>query len=155
MSQALYYLCPSHTQLSHGVSFVPLDLEDEPMVDLPLLGAISAGHPSDAIEDRETLRLPSHLTRRVSYALRVRGHSMTDDQIQDGDIILIEQRKSAQNGETVVALLQGGRATLKRFFVEADGIRLQPANPEMEPLYLRADAVEVLGVVTGVIRMTA
>lgn len=154
MSQSLYYLCPRRTQLSHGVTFVPLDLGDEPLVDIPLLGTVSAGHPLEAIEDHETLRLPSHLTRRVGYALRVRGHSMTDDQIQDGDIILIEHRTTAQNGETVVALIQGGQTTLKRFYAEADGIRLQPANPEMEPLHLRPDAVEVLGVVTGVVRMT-
>ena len=155
MSQAIYFLCPGRTQLSHSVRFVPLDLRDEPMVDIPLLGTVSAGYPLDAIEDRETLRLPSHLTRRVSYALRVRGHSMTDDQIEDGDIILIEHRKSAQNGETVVALIQGGQATLKRFYAEADGIRLQPANPEMEPLSLHPNEVEVLGIVTGVVRLTA
>jgi repressor LexA len=72
------------------------------------------------------------MVRKNSYALRVRGHSMTDDQIQDGDIIIVEKRQTAENGETVVALIKGEQVTLKRFYVEPDGIRLQPANPEMD-----------------------
>ena len=93
------------------------------------------------------------MARKASYALRVRGHSMTDDQIQDGDIIIVEQRQTAENGETVVALINGERVTLKRFYIEPDGIRLQPANPEMEPIYLGHDELEILGIVTGVVRV--
>ncbi|HSO82716.1 LexA family protein [Thiocapsa sp.] len=79
---------------------------------------------------------------------------MTDDQIQDGDIIIVEKRETAENGETVVALIKGEQVTLKRFYVEAEGIRLQPANPEMDPIYLRHDEIEILGIVSGVVRMT-
>jgi len=81
-------------------------------------------------------------------------NKMTNDQIQDGDIILIEQRQTAESGETVVALINGARVTRKRFYVEPDGIRLQPANPEMEPVFLGHDELEILGIVTGVVRMT-
>ena len=81
-------------------------------------------------------------------------NKMTNDQIQDGDIILIEQRQTAESGETVVALINGERVTLKRFYVEPHGIRLQAANPEMEPIYLARDELEILGIVTGVVRMT-
>jgi repressor LexA len=131
----------------------PLDLEDEPGVEIPLLGYVSAGRPVDVPEeDRETVRVPSHMVRKASYALRVRGHSMTDDQIQDGDIIVVEQRQTAENGETVVALINGSQVTLKRFYRDAEGIRLQPANPEMEPIRLRHDEIEILGIVSGVVR---
>jgi repressor LexA len=94
------------------------------------------------------------MVRKNSYALRVRGHSMIDDQIQDGDIIIVEKRQTAENGETVVALIKGEQVTLKRFYVEADGIRLQPANPEMESICLRHEEIEILGIVSGVVRMT-
>jgi len=124
-------------------------------VEIPLLGYVSAGRPVETPEDHETIRVPSHMTRKASYALRVRGHSMMDDQIQDGDIIIVEQRQTATNGETVVALINGDKVTLKRFYIEAQGIRLQPANPAMVPLYLRHDEIEILGIVTGVVRLTA
>ena len=74
--------------------------------------------------------------------------------IQDGDIILVEQRQTAENGESVVAMINGERVTLKRFYVEADGIRLQPANPAMEPIYLRHEELQILGIVAGVIRQS-
>jgi repressor LexA len=92
------------------------------------------------------------MVRKNSYALRVRGHSMIDDHIQDGDIIIVEQRETAENGESVVAMINGQQVTLKRFYVEADGIRLQPANPAMEPIYLRHEELQILGIVAGVIR---
>jgi repressor LexA len=90
--------------------------------------------------------------RKNSYALRVRGHSMIEDNIQDGDIVIIEKRESAANGQSVVAMINGEQVTLKKFYVERDGIRLQPANPDMQPIYLRNDEVQILGIVTGVIR---
>jgi repressor LexA len=92
------------------------------------------------------------MVRTNSYALRVRGHSMIDDNIQDGDIIVIEKRETACNGESVVAMINGETVTLKKFYVERDGIRLQPANPDMDPIYLRNEEVQILGIVTGVIR---
>jgi repressor LexA len=85
------------------------------------LGYVSAGRPVETPEEQETIRVPSHMTRKASYALRVRGHSMIDDQIQDGDIIVIEQRQTAENGETVVALINGHQVTLKRFMWKRRG----------------------------------
>jgi repressor LexA len=121
-------------------------------VEIPLLGYVTAGQPVDIPEDRETVRVPRHMVRKNSYALRVRGHSMIDDHIQDGDIVIVEKRETAENGESVVAMINGERVTLKRFYVEADGIRLQPANPTMEPIYLRHEELQILGIVAGVIR---
>ena len=151
----LTYMIPKRTHLHWDPRLEPLDLTAEPGVAIPLLGYVSAGRPVETPEEQqETIRVPSHMTRKASYALRVRGHSMVDDQIQDGDIIVIEQRQTAENGETVVALINGHQVTLKRFYVEAAGVRLQPANPEMAPLYLRHDEIEILGIVSGVVRMT-
>ncbi|MEY6433645.1 transcriptional repressor LexA [Thioalkalicoccus limnaeus] len=147
------YLIPKRTRLTWDPILTPLDLEEETGVEIPLLGYVAAGRPVETPEDQETITVPRHMVRKNSYALRVRGHSMTEDQIQDGDIILVEQRQTAENGETVVALIHGERVTLKRFYVERDGVRLQPANPEMAPLYLRHDEIEILGIVSGVVRI--
>lgn len=130
----------------------PLDTLEDLGVELPLLGYVTAGQPVEIPEERETVTVPSHMVCKNCYALRVRGHSMIDDHIQDGDIIIVEQRQSAENGESVVAMINGERVTLKRFYVERDGIRLQPANPDMEPIYLRHNELQILGIVTGVIR---
>lgn len=121
---------------------------------IPLLGYVAAGRPVETPQDSASVTVPRHMVRKNSYALRVRGHPMTDDQIQDGDIIIVEKRQTAENGETVVALIKGEQVTLKRFYVEPDGIRLQPANPEMAPICLRHDEIEILGIVSGVVRMT-
>jgi repressor LexA len=85
----------------------------------------------DIPEDRDIVTALRHMVRKNSYAWRVRGHSMIDDHIQDGDIIVVEKRETAENGESVVAMINGERVTLKRFCVEADGIRLQPADSAM------------------------
>ena len=134
----------------------PLDIAIESGIELPLLGYVTAGHPIETPEAQETVRVPRNLLRgrlmKNSYALRVRGHSMIDDQIQDGDIIIVERRETAENGESVVAMINGERVTLKRFFVEWDGIRLQPANQRMAPIYLRHEELQILGIVAGVIR---
>ena len=92
------------------------------------------------------------MVRKDTYALKVSGHSMIDDNIQDGDIVIIEKKQSAENGQSVVALINNEQVTLKKFYIEADGIRLQPANPDMVAIHLKNEEVEVLGVVTGVIR---
>lgn len=118
---------------------------------IPILGKIAAGAPIEALEDREELEL-SDLVPAGSdvYALRVRGSSMIDDGIRDGDIVLVERRETARDGEMVVAILPGEEATLKRIYRERDRIRLQPSNAAMEPIY--TPTVEVRGVVLGVIR---
>jgi repressor LexA len=131
-----------------------LDISPEEMCELPLLGYVTAGEPVLLSEEQETVGVPTSMVRTNSYALRVRGHSMIDDNIQDGDIIVIEKRETACNGESVVAMINGETVTLKKFYVERDGIRLQPANPDMAPIYLHNEEVQILGIVTGVIRST-
>lgn len=120
---------------------------------LPMLGNIAAGSPIEAIENREELDLEAmfHAKNGV-YVLRVRGDSMIEDHLCDGDFVVIERRENAKNGEQVVALLNSGEATLKRFYKEGSRIRLQPANRTMEPRVVNADQVKVQGVVIGVLR---
>ncbi len=124
-------------------------------VELPLYGTVAAGVPIEAIEDHETIAVPEDLLARGghNYVLRVKGESMIDEQIRDGDYIIVNARQTAQNGEMVVALVHGDSATVKKFYREADGrIRLQPANPTMPPLLYAPDDVRIQGVVIGVIR---
>jgi len=118
---------------------------------IPILGRIAAGSPIEAIEDREELELSDLIPRGTDvYALRVRGSSMIDDGIRDGDLVLVERRSTARDGEMVVAVLPDEEATLKRIYREKSGFRLQPANAAMQPIF--TPTVEVRGVVLGVIR---
>jgi len=137
-----------------GLESLEKSLEDElsSYVEIPLLGMITAGKPVERVEHEERIKVPSNMVRKDTYALKVSGHSMIDDNIQDGDIVIIEKKLSAENGQSVVALINDEQVTLKKFYIEADGIRLQPANPEMDPILLKNEEVQVLGVVTGVIR---
>ena len=128
------------------------DIDAEDMIEIPLLGNITAGNPIERIENRDLVKVPANMVRRNTYALKVQGDSMIDDNILDGDIVVIEKQVSAENGQSVVALINNEQVTLKKFYIESDGIRLQPANPEMEPIYLKNEDVQVLGVVSGVIR---
>jgi repressor LexA len=123
-------------------------------VRLPLCGAIAAGAPLDAVVTTETLCVPADLVRdrrNHHYALRVQGDSMIDEQIRDGDFVIVEKRDAA-DGETVVALLDNAQATLKRFFRDGDRVRLEPANPAIRPLVVPAERVAIQGVAVGVIR---
>jgi len=118
---------------------------------VPVLGRIAAGSPIEAIEDPEELQLADLIPRdRPVYALRVSGQSMIDEGIRDGDIVIVEGRHEARDGEMVVAVLQDEEVTLKRLYREAHGFRLQPANPQVAPLFV--DQVQVRGVVIGVVR---
>ena len=121
---------------------------------LPLLGNIAAGSPIEAVENREELDLEAlFASKQGVYVLRVRGESMIEDHLCDGDFVVIERRDSARNGEQVVALLDTGEATLKRFYREpGNKVRLQPANATMEPRVVEAERVRVQGVVIGVLR---
>ena len=122
-------------------------------VELPLLGTVAAGAPIEAVASSETIAVPEDLVpARDTYALRVRGNSMIDEQIRDGDIVVVEDRKSADNGEMVIALLHGTEVTLKKFYRETGRIRLQPANPALRPLVVEPDQVQIQGVVVGVMR---
>lgn len=122
-------------------------------VELPLSGKIAAGQPIEAIDDpSSTITVPSDLVGgKRSYVLQVKGNSMIEAAILDGDFVVCEQAETAENGEIVVALLNGGTfATLKRFYKEADHIRLEPANSTMNPIIVRE--VQIQGKVVGVIR---
>ncbi len=124
---------------------------DERPTLLPLAGVIAAGRPIEAVEDPDALDLESiFASTHGSFVLRVRGDSMIEDHIRDGDFVVCEQRNNVRNGETVVALLEDGSATLKRLYRERDAIRLQPANPQFQPIFTQN--VDVQGVVIGVIR---
>ena len=146
------YLIPKNQRPMWAPELELLAVSTESMTEIPLLGWVSAGQPVDLNDDSQRVSVPTSMVRKNTYALRVRGHSMIDDNIQDGDIIVIEKRESAQNGQSVVAMINGERVTLKKFYVESDGIRLQPANPDMAPIRLKNEEVQILGIVTGVIR---
>jgi repressor LexA len=123
-------------------------------LEFPLLGRIAAGQPVEAIANPETLSLGDIAGGKSNiYVLRVKGDSMIDDHICDGDYILVEGAETASNGDIVVALTGNTDATLKRFFREADGkVRLQPANAQMDPIFLPAREVKIQGKVIGVLR---
>ena len=119
---------------------------------VPLLGAVAAGHPIEPFPEEETIEVPSSLLGKGEhFVLRVRGDSMIEDGIRDGDYVVVARRASAQNGQTVVALVRG-EATLKRYYAEGSRVRLQPANAAMKPLMVEARDVILQGVVTGLIR---
>src|SRR3989338_3735793 len=125
------------------------------MVKIPLLGTIAAGQPIEAIENKETIAVPKSLISSSAevYALRVIGESMIDENINDGDVVLVRQQETAENGQKVVALIDNHEATLKKFYKERVHIRLQPANKSMEPLIFRNGRdVSIQGIVLDVIR---
>ncbi len=125
-------------------------------VELPLLGAVAAGAAIEHSTSGETVAVPDDFVRRGGnhYVLRVRGNSMVDDHIADGDLVVVNERHTADNGEMVIAMLNGSAATVKRFYKERDGrVRLQPANDAMSPMYFdRTDDLRIEGVVVGVLR---
>lgn len=146
--------------ISRGIEL----LEDQPerlseRVSVPVLGQIAAGTPIEAIEDSsERVTLTRDLVPvEGAYALRVKGKSMIDDLIDDGDLVIVRPQETAENGAIVVALLAEGTGTegavtLKRFYRERDRVRLQPANAEMQPIYVRPDQVKIQGRVVCLIR---
>ncbi|MDH3205036.1 MAG: transcriptional repressor LexA [Gemmatimonadota bacterium] len=126
-----------------------------PSIELPLLGAVAAGLPIEAISGNETLAVPPDMVRRRrdNYVLRVEGNSMIEEQIRDGDYIVVQAQETAEDGQMVVALVANEAATVKKLYREAGGrVRLQPANPTMDPIFVDAGELKVQGVVVGVIR---
>jgi repressor LexA len=124
-------------------------------IELPLMGTVAAGVPIEAIEEQETIAVPEDMVGRGGrhYVLRVRGDSMIEEQIRDGDYVIVNSRNTAENGEMVVALVQGESATVKKFYRErGEQVRLQPANASMAPMYFPSHDVTVQGIVVGVIR---
>jgi len=120
-------------------------------IELPLVGTIAAGEPIEAIENNESISVPLELLPNLNcYVLQVKGESMIEDGILDGDFVIVERSFYPENGETVVALLDNENATLKRYYREKTRIRLQPANKAMKPLYTRNPVIQ--GIVRGVLR---
>lgn len=121
--------------------------------EIPLLGRIAAGAPVEAIANPEPLRLSDFVGRADTFALAVRGESMIEDHICDGDFVMVEKADSVKNGDIVVALVNGAEATLKRYYAEADGrVRLQPANAKMAPILVDSANLQIQGRVLAVMR---
>jgi repressor LexA len=143
-----------HYNESRAIEIMPTEATPR-AVELPLLGTVAAGMPIEALEDNETFTVPDAMIGRGGnhYVLRVRGNSMVDEQIRDGDFVVINERQSADNGEMVIAMLNGSSATVKKFYRERDGrIRLQPANETMTPIYVHENDISIQGIVVGVLR---
>lgn len=123
-------------------------------IELPLLGRVAAGSPIEAITGTETVFVPEDMVgRHDTYVLQVKGDSMIDEQIRDGDYVIVEDRTSVRDGEMVIALVGGDSATLKKLYREGEGrVRLQPANRRMKPIFVDQDDLRVQGVVIGVLR---
>lgn len=142
-----------HWNQKRGVELA--DEEPAASPELPFLGVIAAGQPIEALPGDERVAVPPHLaggSRGGHYVLRVRGDSMIDEGIHDGDLVVVRRREEALSGEMVVALVGGAEATLKRFFPEGEEVRLQPSNPSMEAIRVPAADVRVQGVVIGLMR---
>ena len=136
---------------ARSIQIVPK--EDSAQARLPLLGYVAAGQPLEAIADAEEISVPkSFMTRGENYVLRVRGDSMIDEHIQDGDFVIVEKRDRAESGQSVIALIDRDRVTLKKFYRDGDRIRLQPANPALDPIVVPEDQVQIQGVVIGIMR---
>lgn len=153
-------------EVSRGIEIVDRAAASGSLVSVPVIGYIAAGEPIpvpaadawDVIGPAETLPVPQHLTRgsKAVYALRVRGNSMVDALIGDGDIVLMQHVDTVENGETAAVWLRNEKvATLKKFYAEPGRVRLQPANEQMSPLYVDPDNVAIQGKVIAVIRQMA
>lgn len=138
--------------VSRGIEL--LEGQNHSDYEAPLLGIVAAGQPIEAVLTHETVYVPRDMIGRGRiFALRVRGDSMIDEQIRDGDVIIVESRQTAENGQTVVALIDESEATVKKFYKARDHIRLEPANLEYKPIVVKpASRVSIQGVVAGVIR---
>jgi repressor LexA len=139
---------------SRAIEILPTEATPR-AVELPLLGAVAAGVPIEALEHNETFSVPESFIGRGGshYVLRVRGNSMVDEQIRDGDFVVVNERQRADNGEMVIALVHGTSATVKKYYRERDGrIRLQPANETMQPMYVHENDITIQGIVVGVLR---
>jgi repressor LexA len=147
------YIRKSYNE-SRSIELVPPE-GSEPAAELPLLGLVAAGLPIEAIQGHESLSVPPDMPRRgrENFVLQVQGDSMIEEQIRDGDYIVVSSQATAEDGEMVVALVGGDSATVKKLYREPGGrIRLQPANRTMDPIIVDASEVVIQGVVVGVIR---
>jgi len=138
------------TRESHMSRAIQLTEAPQQRMSLRLAGQIAAGNPLEAIEQDEKVDFSPLFNTEDHFCLRVKGDSMVDDQIAEGDYVVVRKQKTCRNGDIAVALVDGEEATLKRFYKEANRIRLEPANSRLKPIY--SNDVQVLGVVVGVIR---
>ncbi len=140
---------------ARSIEIIPAKVNWVASLELPLVGLITAGEPIEAVEEKDTIAVPADFVTDSanSYVLKVRGESMIDEGILDGDYVIVERNPSPQNGDVVVALLNNAYATLKKFYRESKRIRLQPANSSMKPIYAADPLIQ--GVVRGVIRKFA
>jgi repressor LexA len=140
--------------VSRGIQIVQQSESSEEDHEVPLLGTVAAGRPIEAILTHDTISVPKDLQGRGrTFALRVRGESMVEENIQDGDIIIVASQRTAENGQMVVALIDGNYATVKKFYRESDFIRLEAANPEFKPIFIKTpERIQIQGVVRGLIR---
>jgi repressor LexA len=139
---------------SRSIELVPVE-SDQQGWEVPLLGFVAAGRPIEAIQMNEVISVPPDMVARrgKTYVLQVRGDSMIDEQIRDGDYVIVEDRQTAENGEVVIALIDKEETTLKKFYREKNGaIRLQPANRTMKALSIPSDRVKIQGIVIGILR---
>ena len=140
--------------VSRGIELVKDQTADEENAEVPLLGLVAAGQPIEAILNYDTVSIPRDMVRQGRmFALRVRGDSMIDDQIREDDFIILQSQQTAENGQTVVALIDGSDATVKRFYAGRNHVRLEAANPNYQPIIVRPpERLQIQGVVVGVIR---
>ena len=141
--------------VSRGIELIKQESSGESNgFDIPLLGMVAAGQPIEAILSHETVSAPRDMIDRGRmFALRVRGDSMIEENIQDNDIIIVSSQQTAENGQVVVALIDGNYATVKKFYREAEFIRLEPANPQFKPIFIKTpERIQIQGVVRGLIR---
>lgn len=136
---------------SRSIDVLP-ERKTSTMPEIPMMGRIAAGRPVEAMEANENLSLNDLVDNKPVFALEVRGESMREDHIMHGDYVLVEKAQTARQGEIVVALVDGSETTLKRYFLEGDVVRLQPANAEMEPIYVPATRVAIQGRVLAIVR---
>ena len=140
--------------VSRGIELVQQSPSNNGENEIPLLGTVAAGQPIEAILSHDVVSVPKDMQGRGrTFALRVRGDSMIEENIQDGDIIIVTSQKTADNGQVVVALIDGNYATVKKFYREPDFIRLEPANPQFKPIFVKTpERIQIQGVVRGLIR---
>lgn len=148
------YLIPKRQQKLELQATDPLEMFDVEFVEIPILGWTSAGQPIQMEIDYDTVAVPKSMAQKETFALRVKGNSMIDENIEDGDIVIIERRNSAENGESVVVRINNEEVTMKKLYIESTGVRLQPANPEMKPIILKNKDIEILGIVRGILRQS-
>jgi len=145
-------LIKRHWNRARAIEVVAVEQKPEAR-DVPLSGLIAAGEPIEAVRGNELVAVPEDMIgRRDVYLLKARGESLVDEQVRDGDYVIVERRTDPRNGEVVVALLDGEKATLKKFYQENQQIRLQPANPTTPPILVADDRVAIYGVVVGLLR---